>query len=293
MLKKVAGWLAIGLVLVFCTLQFAGARWQSGTQQIRARLTAAQKPISPARYQESELAGLPAPVQAYFRQVLKPGQLLISGVHLRQQGQMVLSDSSQDWRDFTANQWVFNQRPGFDWDARVTVMPGVRVHVHDSYVAGEGILKASILGLYTVAHVEGARLAESELQRFLAEAAWYPTSLLPSQGVVWQAVDAQHARATLTDGTVKASLIFGFGASGLIESVSAEARGRQVGDQQLPTPWQGRFTAYQQRAGMLVPLQGEVGWVIQGQYRPYWRGTIVDLGYEFDPTGLSEVETPG
>lgn len=293
MLKKVAGWLVIGLVMVVCTLQFAGARWQSGTQQIRARLVAAQRPITPVRFQAAELQGLPAPVQAYFRQVLTPDQLLISGVHVRQQGQMLLSEGSTDWRDFTANQWVYNQRPGFDWDARVAVVPGVRVHVHDSYVAGVGILKASVMGLYTVAHEEGPALAESELLRFLAEAAWYPTSLLPSQGVVWQAVDAQHARATLTEGGVKASLVFGFDRQGLIETVRADARLRQTGTRPVATPWLGRFSAYQRRAGMLVPMAGEVGWEMGGRYQPYWRGSIVDLGYEFDPSGLSEQETPG
>lgn len=38
-------------------------------------------------------------------------------------------------------------------------------------------------------------VAQGELMRFFAEAAWYPTALLPSQGVRWQAVDDTSARA--------------------------------------------------------------------------------------------------
>src|SRR3712207_6139748 len=68
------------------------------------------------------------------------------------------------------------------------VMPGLPVRVHDAYVAGEGILHASLLGLFPVVDMRGTSdVAEGELMRFFAEAAWYPTALLPSQGVRWEA----------------------------------------------------------------------------------------------------------
>ena len=40
-------------------------------------------------------------------------------------------------------------------------------------------------------------VAQGELMRFFAEAAWYPTALLPSQGVRWQAVDDTSAAILL------------------------------------------------------------------------------------------------
>jgi hypothetical protein len=70
--------------------------------------------------------------------------------------------------------------------------PGLPVRVHDAYVAGEGVLNARVLGLVSVVDMRGTgEVAEGELMRFFAEAAWYPTALLPSQGVRWQAVDAK------------------------------------------------------------------------------------------------------
>ncbi len=85
-----------------------------------------------------------------------------------------------------------------------------------------------------------------------------PLALLPGQGVRWEAVDANQARATLTDDAVSVTLQFRFNADGLIDTVHAEARGRTVGKRIVPTPWQGRFWNYQTRSGMLVPLEGEV-----------------------------------
>jgi hypothetical protein len=68
------------------------------------------------------------------------------------------------------------------------LLPGLPVRVHDAYVAGEGRLHATLLALITLADLRGTReMAEGELMRFLAEAPWYPTALLPSQGVRWEA----------------------------------------------------------------------------------------------------------
>ena len=59
-----------------------------------------------------------------------------------------------------------------------------------------------------------AALAEGELMRYLAEAAWYPTALLPSQGARWQALDERSARATLSDGSLTLDLSFEFNDAG-------------------------------------------------------------------------------
>ncbi len=82
------------------------------------------------------------------------------------------------------------------------------------------------------------------------------------------------------DGDVAVTLLFEFNEAGLIETVRAESRGRRVGDEIVPTPWQGRFWDYHERAGMRVPLEGEVAWVLPQGTRPYWRGRITEISYE-------------
>jgi hypothetical protein len=47
------------------------------------------------------------------------------------------------------------------------------------------------------------------------------------------------------------------------------------------TPWEGRWWHYQARDGMRVPLSGEVAWLTAKGRRPYWRGTITSLRYEY------------
>jgi hypothetical protein len=116
--------------------------------------------------------------------------------------------------------------------------------------------------------------------RFFAEAAWYPTALLPSQGVRWEAVDDTAARATLTDGDISLTMTFRFHPDGPIETVRAESRGRALDSQISAAPWQGRFWDYAQRSGMRVPLQAEVAWDLPQGLSTYFRGTSTALAYE-------------
>lgn len=207
---------------------------------------------------------------------------MIHAVRLAHRGQFNLSSSGERWVPFTSHQQVVAQRPGFVWDARMSVMPGLPVHVHDAYVAGEGRLEAALWGLWPLALLRDRdEVARGELMRFLAEAAWYPTALLPRPGLVWEPVDARQARATLSDGPIRVTLTFHVGSDGLIDTIRADQRGRTVDGQVVPTPWEGRMSNYQRREGLLVPMDGEVAWLTPQGRLPYWRGTIVDL--QFDP----------
>jgi hypothetical protein len=206
---------------------------------------------------------------------------MVAGARMRHTGTFNLGQDTDSWRPFTSDQVVVTRRPGFDWNGDVAMLPGVPVRVHDTYVAGEGVLDARVLGLFPVADLRGTGdVAHGQLMRFLAEAAWYPTALLPSQGMRWEAVDDRSARATLADGDTAVSVLFTFGDEGLIETVSAPARGRTVGDEVVPTPWQGRFWNYDERGGMRVPLDGEVAWLLPEGAKPYWRGHTEDIAHE-------------
>ncbi len=272
----------VGLGLVSL---YSGARWQSGTDTLRARLAGGRRMIKPRIYDQKEIEGLPAPVQKFFRTALKDGQAIVTAATFTQHGQFNLDEKKPKWSPFTATQQVITQRPGFDWDASIRMAPGLNVFVHDAYVLGEGTLYASLLGLVTLANVHGTPEAnQGELMRFFAEAAWYPTALLPSQGVRWDTMDATSARGTLTDGATTVSLIFRFNPEGLIDTIHAEARyyrAAAAGSNLVEMPWDCRVWAYTVRNGMPIPSEGEVAWQLpEGSY-PYWRGQITEVNHEF------------
>jgi Family of unknown function (DUF6920) len=282
MLTLVLGLLAGLLLILSGAAAWGKRRWGRRTRKLVARVNAHRLPATTVLVNLRAIDSLPAPVQRYLRTVLQDGTPMIAAVDIEHAGQFNLGEDSERWRPFTSRQRVMTRRPGFVWDGRIAMLPGLPVHVHDAYVAGEGILHASLLGLISLFSIRGTpEVAEGELMRFLAEAACYPTILLPGQGVHWEAVDARSARATLSDGAITVALLFSFDDNGLVATVTATARGRTVGGQVVPTPWEGRWSDYQWRDGMRVPTTGEVAWLLPQGRKPYWRGRITRIVYEF------------
>lgn len=268
---------------------FGAARWASNTRALTDRLAAARMALEPTRVDLGrELEGLPAPVQRYFRAALKDGQPMVAAVAIEHRGEFNLAAEGGDrWVPFSSQQRVVVRRPGFVWDARMPIFPGLAVHVVDAYVAGRGVLKPALMGLIPLADIDGTSpepggVAHGELLRFAAEAPWYPTALLPSQGVRWRALDERSAEASLGDGAVRVTMRFEFDAtSGLITGIRAD-RGRTLGGRIEMTPWDGRWSAHAEREGGVVPLRGDVAWLTPAGRRPYWRGEVVGLQFEFE-----------
>ena len=220
-------------------------------------------------------------MRRYLEAVLPEGTPLLQGARIRHKGEFNMDVVEERWARLTSDQLVSTRRPGFDWDARVSPVPGARIFVRDGYVAGEGRLRACMLGLFVLAEGHPSpEMNRGELMRWLAEAVWYPTALLPSQGVAWTALDERSARATILDGETEASLDFRFREDGLVDSVYAAARPRSVKGRFTDTPWEGRFSDYQEIGDLRIPMQGEVGWHLSEGLRPYWRGRITSIEHE-------------
>jgi hypothetical protein len=281
--------MACALALGLIGAQRWGTLMREHTTQLEARRLGVQSATAPGtRVAFSELDGLPAPVQRYFRAVLKDGQPIVAAARIEMTGTINMSATGQQWKPFTSHQRVVNSasgsRPGFLWNAKIHMFPGVPAHVEDSYIAGQGQVIAKLLGLFTVAQAHGGgEMARGEFMRYFAEAPWYPTALLPSQGVIWQAVDDTSANATIVDGPISLTLLFRFNEAGFITSVHAQARGAGVGKDMLMLPWDCALSNYQLQDGMLIPMTGEAAWVRPEGRKVYFVGQVKKLRYELVP----------
>ncbi len=274
--------LAAGVLLLAlgAVLGAAELRWRSRTADLVNRLR--HGGVAPrAVYHPSALTALPPPVARYFRTALRDGQPIVRYARLTQRGSF-LTRPPDRFTPFTAVHHISTDPDGFVWDARMPMAPGVAVRVRDAFLDGHGTMRVTVLGLWPVlTAADSPELAAGALQRYLAEAAWAPTSLLPRPGLTWSDIDAQRARATLAAGGTTISLDFHFGEDGLIERVFSQARGREVDGRSVPTPWQGRWLRYEMRDGMQIPVAGEVAWLIDASWQPYWRGEIVESRFEY------------
>ncbi|MEO8064596.1 MAG: DUF6544 family protein [Pseudomonadota bacterium] len=270
-------------------VDFGARHWTRRIRLMNDRLEGGRHGIRstdypPAHFDSRELEFLPPVVQRFFRAALKEGQPMVAAATVDLIGDLNLSAKDEQWKLFSSQQRAITHRPGFLWDARVSMLPGVNVRVVDSYISGAGLMHASVLGLHTVGMVRGrGEIARGEFMRFFAEAVWYPTALLPSQGVRWEAVDEHSANATMVDGPLSVTLLFRFNCDDLVESVRTESRGCTVNDVTVMLPWECHLSCYEERHGMKVPGVGEAAWIHPEGRKSYFHGSVTSLSYEFVP----------
>jgi len=230
----------------------------------------------------NSLSGLPHPVSNYLKHVLANGQKMIKIARMHQSGILRTSMKTVAWSLFTADQVVVPPATGFVWSAKVEMPLGTHVRVLDSYSAGVGAGRVSLLSAIAVASDSGgSELNSAALLRYLAEAVWYPTALSPQSGVVWSEIDDRSALATLTNYGITVSLVFRFNDVNEVIAIYSPGRFSRIDGKYKQLPWEGHFRDYQIRGGMRIPIYGEVGWYEDETLQLVWKGNIIDTQYQF------------
>jgi len=266
------------LLVVAAVVRINAARLERTHARLADDLLTEASSTTDRQYAADDVDDLPAPVRRYFESVLEEGRPYVRSASLKQRGEFRLGGPDAEWKPMTATQHVTVDPPGFVWDATIDVLPFVSTDVVDAYAHGEGFLRAKVLATIPVVDAgPDERMDEGELVRYLAEAVWYPTALLPGEGVEWEAVDDRTARATLEHAGNEASVTFHFDGRDLVSRVTTE-RYRQEDD--AYAPWTGYFRAYEDRNGILVPTDAEVEWNLPDGDLPYWAASLVRIEYE-------------
>lgn len=262
-------WLGLGflVVLVVAVLAHGVALWWAG-RQVRGLVSELGTQAIRVR------TDLPAPVAAYARRVGATGA--VSQVRFSQSARMELTPGS-GWQPYEARQWVDPNTAGFVWlaEQRKAGLPVIRVV--DSFVQGRGLLVAWLLGSLPVARAQGPEMTRAEAMRYLAELPWVPDAILSNAALKWQVLAADKWQVSLGDAVV----LFRLNTVGDIVEITAQDRPALEKGQLILRDWRGAFSEHGDIAGRRIPMRGEVGYVVDGLYAPYYRGRIT--GYEIDP----------
>ena len=254
----------------------AVANWNRSTATRVAMLESAAPAVK--SYDERILERLPTPAARYFRRVLRDGQPIVQSAVATQQAEFFLNGA---WRPLAATEYFTADPPGLVWDARIAMMPMLAAYVRDSYVNGRAQMTASVLGVYTIVDQSGApELNSGALQRWLGEAVWFPTSLLPSERVSWSPRDDRSAHATVRDHGTAVTLVFEFDDGGMVTTVSGD-RYQENNGAYVMKSWMIHCDEVKEFSGITIPARCEVAWLNSGVEEPYWKGRISTIEYEF------------
>lgn len=228
------------------------------------RLRSLAMDLSAKTYRESQIIGLPDPVQRYFRHVLKEGQPYVSSVFLKHDGQFK-TGLDKEWIDIEGEQHFTADEPGFLWLGKTSLFTA-----RDMYIAGEGRIVVSLLSLFKVVDGRGEAYDQGELLRWLGESVWFPTNLLPSRSLQWIPLDENTAGLLFHHRGM--SLYYKISFNQLGEITELETR-RCMGEDRLET-WVGRVGAYEEAGGMRIPMKIEALWKLEDGEHSYARFTV-------------------
>lgn len=253
--------------------------WRRSTADLVEDLVHPEGPVRPEAVSFDQLHELPEAVARYFHFALQEGEPTIRRCRVAQRG-VIRLDLHSPWRPYRALQLFTTSPRGFVWDARVRMAPLITARVRNSYVRGRAGMVGRLASVVPLAsRGDTPELASGMLHRWLAEAVWFPTALLPSEGVLWTGLDDDTSRATITDGGITVSLDFTFGDDGRVERAYTPVRYREVDGSRIATPWACHYHGYESIGGIRVPTAGSAVWLLPKGELTYWRGRLLDVSF--------------
>jgi hypothetical protein len=173
-------------------------------------------------FTEEDIAGLPIPVQNYFRYCGYIGtpKMSYSRLEYKDVDFALGKDKPKIKIDYT--QYNFVNKP--DRIAYIdSSLYGIPFEGLDSYVDGAGSMKGVIAKLYTLFLQTVEAMDKSSLVTFLSESLIVPDAALQDY-IVWETIDDLHARATISYYGISASGIFTFNEKGEMLTFTTDDR---------------------------------------------------------------------
>lgn len=225
---------------------------------------------------EAQMLNLPEVMQRYLRYAQVVGKEPIHTVRLRQRG-MYRTHPGQKWLPFVAEQSFTTNPPAFRWQMRSQLFPLISLSVKDQFAEGHGSLRVKLWSRITLAKARGPEMDQGELQRYLAEMAWFPTAWL-SQAIEWQIIDAHSVQATIREPGITASGVLHVNEQGQLTHLTTERYREERGLYRLD-PWSGQFDAYQEVDGIRIPTRFEITWHLEDGDFNWLRGELTEIEY--------------
>ncbi|HUV02754.1 MAG TPA: DUF6544 family protein [Desulfobacteria bacterium] len=229
--------------------------------------------ISDTVFTYEQISNLPEPVQRYFKYSLKEGQPYISYARLKHDG-FFRTAENQKWLPITGEEYFTTQPPGFVWVGTVKPFPVVWITARDTYFQGTGNNLIKLFSIITIGDARGKEIDQGTLARWLAEAAWYPTALLPGERLQWEAIDSNSARLVFSDAGITISATVDFNENGEIVRLDTD----RYRDSSLEK-WSGYYREYKEIDGVTIPTEAEVVWHLEsGDFR-YARFRVTEIEF--------------
>jgi hypothetical protein len=229
--------------------------------------------ISDTVFTYEQISDLPEPVQRYFKYSLRDGQPYISYARLKHDG-FFRTNENQKWMPITGEEYFTTQPPGFVWVGTVKPFPVVWITARDTYFRGTGNILIKLFSIITLGDARGKEIDQGTLTRWLAEAPWYPTALIPGERLQWGAIDSNSAKLQFSDRDNTIIAVVSFNENGEIVRLDTD----RYMDPSLEQ-WSGYYREYKEIDGVTIPTEAEVVWHLESGDFSYARFRVTEIEF--------------
>ncbi len=227
---------------------------------------------------EKDMQHLPDPVQRYIRHSGAYQQSKIQNWKMEFSGR-IRKDEQAAWMPFTTEQYNFVDPPArlFFMKAR---MFGLPVYGYHAFADGKATMDVRLFSLFSVQFQQGAQMDQAETVTWLNDLCLYAPGALIDNRIVWEAIDAQSARATFSDHGITISAILYFNEkSELVDFVSNDRYFTSTQQQLVSVPFSTPVKNYVEMQGHRVPAYGEAVWKFKEQAFCYGQFHLKSIDY--------------
>lgn len=221
------------------------------------------------RFYFEQILTLPAPVQRYFKLVLKDRSPYVRTARVAHSGTFKANRSLR-WSTIKGVEYFTTSPPAFVWRGKTAFFTAV-----DMFIKEKGSLVVTILSLVRIVDGSGWQYDQGELLRWLGESVWFATNLLPSQKLRWEPVDELTATLVFTHLGLVLKYLVTFDSAGHLTQLECK---RYMDKTHLET-WIGRMSNYQERNDVLIPLTVEASWKLPAEEFSYAKFTVDKIDF--------------
>ncbi len=229
-------------------------------------------------FSEADLAGLPVPVQKYFRHCGYIGTPKMSYAKVAYQDVDFALGKDKSLIKIDYTQYNFVNKPN-----RIAYidssMYGIPFEGMDGYVEGAGSMKGVIAKLFTLFDQTGQAMDKSGLVTFLSESLMVPNAAL-QEYIAWEPIDDLHTKATINCYGISASGIFTFNEKGEMVSFATDDREAAAMDgTSEKVKWSVVCSEYRETDGIRKPTVFRAIWNYDDGDLVYFNGEGIITGY--------------
>ncbi len=251
-------------------------RFNSAVKREKEILLAKPKEIPDMDF-EDEMSKLPYPVAKWLLSSGFDGQNYVGAVKLKQKGELRTA-IGKPWLPMEANQLFVTAQPGFVWDAKIRMAPGIYLNGMDKYSDGKGSMLIKLMSIANLVDAKGPEIDQGTLLRYLAETAWFPTAAI-SEYIEWSPIDEKSAMAKMAYGGIEAVGIFEFNEKGQVVAFSAKRFMDKDGEYFLED-WRVVLDGHENIGGFIVPTRVKVIWGMDEGDFEWFRCKVTEIEYE-------------